>query len=143
MTCVWGRTPRVVTPAISPDTADFNFCILYVTMWTTLCPNQWVLILPEGLDFVSGSGFCQWVWMFQWVWIWKPHGPDSLLYHVIYTQPWHNNLDLVDSFCLLFLDIISNSIGSFFKHEQNTHTKHSSISPGRTRRCGNYKGCKT
>ncbi len=40
---------------------DFNFCILRVTMWTTLCRNQWVWILPVGLDFVSGSGFCQWV----------------------------------------------------------------------------------
>ncbi len=49
-------------------------------MWTTLCPNQWVWILPMGLD-------C------QWVWIWKPHGPDSLLYHVIYTQPLHNDED--------------------------------------------------
>ncbi len=35
---------------------DFTFCILYVTMWTTLCPNQWsgvyqwVWILPVGLD---------------------------------------------------------------------------------------------
>ncbi len=51
---------------------------------------------PMGLDFTSGSGFCQWVWIVpvgldcQWVWIWKPHGPDSLLYHVIYTQQWHN-----------------------------------------------------
>ncbi len=35
---------------------DFNFCILRVTMWTTLCPNQWVWILPVGLDFASGSG---------------------------------------------------------------------------------------
>ncbi len=42
---------------------------------------------PVGLDFTSGSGF------YQWVWIWKPHGPDSLLYHVIYTQPWHNPED--------------------------------------------------
>ncbi len=59
-------------------------------MWTTLCPKQWVWILPVGLDFVSWSGFCQWVWICQWVCIWKPHGPDSLLYHVIFTQPWHN-----------------------------------------------------
>ncbi len=93
---------------------DFNFCILRFTIWTTLCPNQWVWILPVGLDFASrsgfyqwvwilpvgldftsGSGFCQWVWILpvgldcQWVWIWQPHWPDSLLYHVIYTQPWH------------------------------------------------------
>ncbi len=53
---------------------------------------------PVGLDFTSGSGFCQWVWILpvgldcQWVWIWKPHGPDCLLYHVIYTQPWHNGV---------------------------------------------------
>ncbi len=32
-------------------------------MWTILCPNQWVWILPVGLDFVSGSGFCLWVWI--------------------------------------------------------------------------------
>ncbi len=38
-------------------------------MWTTLCLNQWVWILQVGLDV-------------------KTHGPDSLLYHVIYTQPW-------------------------------------------------------
>ncbi len=59
-------------------------------MWTTLCPNKRVWILPVGLDFVSGSGFCPSFWICQWVWIWKPHGPDSLLYHMIYTQPWHN-----------------------------------------------------
>ncbi len=54
-------------------------------MWTTLCPNQCVWILPVGLDFASGSGFCQWVWK------WRTHGPDSLLYHVIHTQPWHKD----------------------------------------------------
>ncbi len=42
---------------------DFNFCILCVTMWTTLCPNQWVWLLPVGLDLASGSGICQWVWI--------------------------------------------------------------------------------
>ncbi len=46
-----------------------------------------VWILPVGLDFVSVSGFC------QWVWIEKPHRPDSLLYHLIYTQPWHKYAD--------------------------------------------------
>ncbi len=25
-------------------------------MCTTLCPNQWVWILPVGLDFAGGSG---------------------------------------------------------------------------------------
>ncbi len=67
---------------------DFNVCILGVTMWTTFYPNQWVWILPVGVDFASGCGFC------QWVWIWKPHRPDSLLYHVIYTQAWYNEFDL-------------------------------------------------
>ncbi len=62
-------------------------------MWTTLCPNKWVWILWVSLDFASGSGFCQRVWIYQSVWIWKPHQPDSLLYHVIYTQPWHNCVD--------------------------------------------------
>ncbi len=32
-------------------------------MRTTLSPNQWVWILPVGLDFASGSGFCQWDWI--------------------------------------------------------------------------------
>ncbi len=51
---------------------------------------------PVDLDFTSGSGFC------QWVWIRKPHGPDSLLYHVIYTQPWHNNTDLPRQLLFIF-----------------------------------------
>ncbi len=65
---------------------------LYITFYNV----NYFVSQPVGLDFTSGSGFCQWVWMLpvgldcQWVWIWKPHGPDSLLYHVIYTQPWHN-----------------------------------------------------
>ncbi len=25
----------------------------------------------------------------KWVWIWRPHGPYSMIYQVIYTQPWH------------------------------------------------------
>ncbi len=65
---------------------------------------QWVWIAngsgyenPMGLDFISGSGFYQWVWICQWVWIWKPHGPDSLLYHVIYTQPWHKCPSALDT----------------------------------------------
>ncbi len=52
-------------------------------MRTTLCPNQWVWILPVGLDFASVSGLPVGLDMIT-------HGPDSLLYHVIYTQPWHN-----------------------------------------------------
>ncbi len=40
---------------------------------------QWVVILPVGLDFASGS------------WYGDIHGPVSLLYDVIYTQPWHNS----------------------------------------------------
>ncbi len=67
-------------------------------MWTTLCANQSV-----GLDFNSGSGFCQWVWICQWAWIWKPHGPDSLLYQVIYTQPWHKTLDKPIALYLLIM----------------------------------------
>ncbi len=34
----------------------------------------------RGSGFYHGSGFCQWVW--------KSNGPNSLLYHVIYTQAW-------------------------------------------------------
>ncbi len=34
-----------------------NVCILRATMWTTLCPNHRVWILPVGLDFASGSGY--------------------------------------------------------------------------------------
>ncbi len=51
------------------------FCI------TGFC--QWVWILSVGLDFGRGSGYDD------------PHGPDSLLYHVIYTQPWHNVLYMI------------------------------------------------
>ncbi len=32
------------------------FIILRVTKWTTLYPNQWIWILPVGLDFASGPG---------------------------------------------------------------------------------------
>ncbi len=63
------------------------FFILRITMWTTLCPTQ-----PVGLDFTSLYGFCHGSGFCQWVWIWRPHWQDSLLYHVIYTQQWHNAL---------------------------------------------------
>ncbi len=52
--------------------------------WVWIC--QW--ILPVGLDFASGSGLPVSLDM-------KPHGPDSLLNHVIYTQPWHNEDELM------------------------------------------------
>ncbi len=38
-----------------------------------------------GLDFASGSGYDDSM---------SSHRPDSLLYHVIYTQPWHNEFYL-------------------------------------------------
>ncbi len=60
--------------------------IFYITCYNV----NYFVSQPVGLDFTSGSGFC------QWVWIWRPHGPDSLLYHVIYyTQPWHKLTDLL------------------------------------------------
>ncbi len=54
--------------------------LLYITCYNV----NYFVSQPVGLDFTSGSGFCQWVWIYMWVWIWKPHEPDSLLYHVIY-----------------------------------------------------------
>ncbi len=37
---------------------------------------------PVDLDFTNGSGFCQWVWIAS-----RSGYEDSLLYHVIHTQP--------------------------------------------------------
>ncbi len=53
-----------------------------------MCYNvNYFVSQPVGLDFTSGSGFCQWVWIL-------PEGLDSLMYHVIYTQPWHKMVEL-------------------------------------------------
>ncbi len=109
---VWGKIPRVVIPAVSPETAVREWCgwgrsqqgvrphapvnytffflchgfiklmyinkilmktrlyffILCVTMWLYFfyitCYNvNYFVSKPVGLDFTSGSGFYQWVWI--------------------------------------------------------------------------------
>ncbi len=70
---------------------------------------------PVGLGFTSGSGFLPVGLDFAtWVWIWKPHAPDSLLYHVIYTQPWHkiNYISFAEE-TFSRLDIYERKIGEF------------------------------
>ncbi len=52
---------------------------------------QWVWILAVVLDFISGSGLSVGLDM-------KTPGADSILYHVIYTQPWHNVVGVVMGF---------------------------------------------
>ncbi len=80
---------------------DCNF-LYYMLQCEQLCVRtsesgfyQWVWILAVGLDFTSGSGFC------KWIWIWRPHGSDSLLYHLIYTQPWHTWCSPSDNYFML------------------------------------------
>ncbi len=53
--------------------------IFYITCYN----GNYFVSQPVSLDFASISEFFQWVWILQWVWIWKPYGPESLLYYVI------------------------------------------------------------
>ncbi len=75
-------------------------------MYITCYNVNYFVSQPVGLNFTSRSGFCQWVWILpvgldcQWVWIWRPHGLDSLLYHVIYT----NNCRTLTRCTTLFLE---------------------------------------
>ncbi len=64
---------------------------------------QWVWILSVGLDFTSGSGFASESGYEN------PMGQtDSLLYHVIYTQPWHKMRDPLPKFSNLAEDHLEN-----------------------------------
>ncbi len=48
---------KSISPKASVENSSAQWAILLrVTMWTTLCPKQWVRILAVGLDFASGSG---------------------------------------------------------------------------------------
>ncbi len=60
--------------------------ILYITCYNV----NYFVSQPMRLDFTGGSGFCQWVWILPVGLDIKTPWTRLLLYHVIYTQPWHN-----------------------------------------------------
>ncbi len=70
----------------------YNICYNVTLIFYVTCYNvNYFVSQPVGLDFAIGSGFCQWVSTLLVGLDMKTHGPDSLLYHVIYTQPLHND----------------------------------------------------